>query len=295
MPCGRRAVRWGSWRGIAARSSPWQVQPPERPVRPPTPHPRTIRAGATQPTRTPSRRWPADYAPRRHRHLPRRGHIAETPHGHIKHNLGLRQFSLRLTKVQTEWTFVQPRQPLQGPPNCYPGRPASPSGRGPPGPTPRQQSVSRQTRPQTQGLTRAALAHPSRAVHEQHPKPQIVAVHCRAKEIQLSHATHQLPAPTSREQPAERSRRVAIPAGHASNRDRPATRRGSLTDRLRPVQPPACAHLRSSKARTPPHQPPPPPGAEERKRRGSTPGPPTGPPATSPVPHSVIVPIKPSR
>src|SRR5512144_418557 len=38
-----------------------------------------------------------------------------------------------------------------------------------------------------------------------------------------------------------------------------------------------------------------PPGAEERKRRGSTPGPPTGPPATSPVPHSVIVPIKSSR
>ena len=37
----------------------------------------------------------------------RRGHIAETPHGHIKHNLGLRQFSLRgLTKVQAEWTFA---------------------------------------------------------------------------------------------------------------------------------------------------------------------------------------------
>lgn len=36
-----------------------------------------------------------------------RGHIAETPHGHIKHNLGFRQFSLRgLTKATAEWTFV---------------------------------------------------------------------------------------------------------------------------------------------------------------------------------------------
>jgi transposase len=36
-----------------------------------------------------------------------RGHIAETPHGHIKHNLGFRQFSMRgLTKTAAEWTFV---------------------------------------------------------------------------------------------------------------------------------------------------------------------------------------------
>src|SRR6516162_1540675 len=36
-----------------------------------------------------------------------RGHIAETPHGHIKHNMGLRQLSLRGTaKASAEWTFA---------------------------------------------------------------------------------------------------------------------------------------------------------------------------------------------
>jgi hypothetical protein len=36
-----------------------------------------------------------------------RGHIAETPHGHIKHNLGLRQLSMRGTaKATAEWTFT---------------------------------------------------------------------------------------------------------------------------------------------------------------------------------------------
>ena len=36
-----------------------------------------------------------------------RGHIAETPHGHLKHNLGFRQFSLRGTpKATAEWTFT---------------------------------------------------------------------------------------------------------------------------------------------------------------------------------------------
>jgi transposase len=36
-----------------------------------------------------------------------RGHIAETPHGHIKHNMGLRQLSLRGTaKASAEWTFI---------------------------------------------------------------------------------------------------------------------------------------------------------------------------------------------
>jgi hypothetical protein len=36
-----------------------------------------------------------------------RGHIAETPHGNIKHNLGIRQFTLRgKTKVTAEWNLI---------------------------------------------------------------------------------------------------------------------------------------------------------------------------------------------
>ena len=36
-----------------------------------------------------------------------RGHIAETPHGHIKHNMGIRQLSVRgKTKASAEWTFI---------------------------------------------------------------------------------------------------------------------------------------------------------------------------------------------
>jgi hypothetical protein len=36
-----------------------------------------------------------------------RGHIAETPHGHIKHNMGLRQLSVRgKPKASAEWTFA---------------------------------------------------------------------------------------------------------------------------------------------------------------------------------------------
>ena len=36
-----------------------------------------------------------------------RGHIAETPHGHIKHNMGLRQLSVRgKAKASAEWTFA---------------------------------------------------------------------------------------------------------------------------------------------------------------------------------------------
>jgi transposase len=36
-----------------------------------------------------------------------RGHIAETPHGNIKHNMGLRQLSLRgKPKASAEWTFA---------------------------------------------------------------------------------------------------------------------------------------------------------------------------------------------
>jgi hypothetical protein len=36
-----------------------------------------------------------------------RGHIAETPHGHIKHNMGLRQLSVRgKPEAAAEWTFT---------------------------------------------------------------------------------------------------------------------------------------------------------------------------------------------
>ena len=36
-----------------------------------------------------------------------RGHIAETPHGHIKHNMGLRQLSVRgKAKAGAEWKFA---------------------------------------------------------------------------------------------------------------------------------------------------------------------------------------------
>jgi hypothetical protein len=36
-----------------------------------------------------------------------RGHMAETPHGHIKHNTGLRQLSMRgKAKARAEWTFA---------------------------------------------------------------------------------------------------------------------------------------------------------------------------------------------
>jgi Transposase DDE domain len=36
-----------------------------------------------------------------------RGHIAETPHGHIKHNMRIRQLSMRgKPKAAAEWTFT---------------------------------------------------------------------------------------------------------------------------------------------------------------------------------------------
>src|SRR5580658_6655081 len=36
-----------------------------------------------------------------------RGHIAETPHGHIKHNMGIRHLSVRgKTKASAEWDFI---------------------------------------------------------------------------------------------------------------------------------------------------------------------------------------------
>ena len=46
---------------------------------------------------------------RRHRGLAyrHRGHIAETPHGHIKQNMGFRQLSVRSKrKAAAEWTFA---------------------------------------------------------------------------------------------------------------------------------------------------------------------------------------------
>ena len=36
-----------------------------------------------------------------------RGHLAETPHGNIKHNMGFRQLSVRgKPKAAAEWTFT---------------------------------------------------------------------------------------------------------------------------------------------------------------------------------------------
>ena len=36
-----------------------------------------------------------------------RSHIAETPNGHIKHNIGFRQLSLRgMPRASTEWTLL---------------------------------------------------------------------------------------------------------------------------------------------------------------------------------------------
>jgi transposase len=35
-----------------------------------------------------------------------RPHIAETPHGHIKHNMGIRQLHLRGPRASTEWTLI---------------------------------------------------------------------------------------------------------------------------------------------------------------------------------------------
>jgi hypothetical protein len=37
----------------------------------------------------------------------RRGHIAETPHGRIKHNMGIRRLAMRgMRKAAGEWTFA---------------------------------------------------------------------------------------------------------------------------------------------------------------------------------------------
>jgi hypothetical protein len=49
-------------------------------------------------------RLTTDTAIQAYRH---RGHIAETPHGHIKHNMGLRPLSVRgMAKAAAEWTFI---------------------------------------------------------------------------------------------------------------------------------------------------------------------------------------------
>ena len=59
-----------------------------------------------------------------------RGHIAETPHGHIKHNMGFRQLAMRgKPKAAAEWQFACHRaQPAQShhhrpPHHPGPGRP----------------------------------------------------------------------------------------------------------------------------------------------------------------------------
>ena len=37
----------------------------------------------------------------------KRGHIAETPHGQIKHNMGIRRLAMRgKSKAAAEWTFT---------------------------------------------------------------------------------------------------------------------------------------------------------------------------------------------
>ena len=38
----------------------------------------------------------------------RRGRIAETPHGHIKHNIGIRQLATAETKASAGWRLPSP-------------------------------------------------------------------------------------------------------------------------------------------------------------------------------------------
>ena len=76
----------------AADTPPPSPPPPDTPDQPPDP----IQQMATR-LRTPT--GITQYN--------QRGHLAETPHGHIKHNLGFHQLSMRgLTKASAEWTFV---------------------------------------------------------------------------------------------------------------------------------------------------------------------------------------------
>ena len=60
----------------------------------------------------------------------RRSHIAETPHGRIKHTMGFRQLTLRgLRKASGEWTFtcavhnLMHRHHQRPPHHLGPGRP----------------------------------------------------------------------------------------------------------------------------------------------------------------------------
>jgi hypothetical protein len=67
-------------------------------------HKRAGRAGTGPATTAMAERLKTAEAITAYRH---RGHIAETPHGHIKHNIGFRQLSLRgKTKATAEWTFT---------------------------------------------------------------------------------------------------------------------------------------------------------------------------------------------
>ena len=70
-----------------------------------------------------------------------RGHIAETPHGHIKHNMSLRQLSVRgKPKAAAEWegssapctTCSRPSAPATSPPRPSPPWPADPARAVPP-------------------------------------------------------------------------------------------------------------------------------------------------------------------
>ena len=46
----------------------------------------------------------------------KRGHIAETPHGHIEHNMGIRQLATRgKPKASAEWRFTVTVHNLQAP------------------------------------------------------------------------------------------------------------------------------------------------------------------------------------
>lgn len=100
-------------------------------------------------------------------------------------------------------------------------------------------------------IEQRALAHPARAIHEQHPQPRISLVERRPKEAQFSHATDELLASTSLKPSAQGSRRVTILPGHVLNRDRHATacavpdvRSAAATERTRPV---GCLPLRTSR------------------------------------------------
>ncbi len=131
--------------------------------------------GPANPTAPPPPPWPnASKPPKAFTAYRQRGHIAETPHGNIKHNLGFRQFSLRGTpKVTAEWNLItsvhnlltaisagqlhhpgthrplnQPghTRPLAQPPTAPKQTQTQARHRPAPPPNPRQQPVQRQQR-----------------------------------------------------------------------------------------------------------------------------------------------------